>query len=157
VFGGMTMAQGFMTSVDASTAGLEEVGHRDETIIRTLLTPVSTSQPAPNTVEVILENDGQTKLADFDKWDIIVHYYDGGGTYHIGWLPYTEMALGDNEWEVAWIRLNGDSEVFEPGVLNPGEQIMLRAQISPPTGGGTTNMMVIATPSGVTASTYFSP
>ena len=26
VFGGMTMSQGFMTSVDASTAGLSEIG-----------------------------------------------------------------------------------------------------------------------------------
>ena len=56
VFGGMTMSQGFMTSVDASTAGLEEIGNRDESIIRTALTPISTSQPSANTVEIVIEN-----------------------------------------------------------------------------------------------------
>jgi hypothetical protein len=157
VFGGMTMSHGFMTSVDASTSGLSEVGQRDETIIRTVLTPVSASQPAANMVEVILENDGQTKLADFNKWDVIFHYYDGGGNYYIVWLPYTEAALNDNEWEVGWIRLDDQPEIFEPGVLNPGEQIMIRAQLNPPVGIGTTNMVLVSTPSGVTASTYFSP
>jgi len=157
IFGGMTMSQGFMTSVDAGATGLGEIGQRDETIMRTELTPVSTEQPSANTLEVIIENSGQTKLADFDKWDIIVQYYDAVGTYHVKWLPYTEAALDDNEWEVAWIRLDGEAETFEPNVLNPQEQIMIRARISPSVGAGTTNMVIMATPSGVTASTYFSP
>lgn len=157
VFGGMTMSQGFITSVDASTTGLEEVSQRDETVMRTELTPLTTDMPALNTLELTLENTGQTRLSDFEKWDIIVQYYDGTGTYHVQWLPYTEDALGDNEWEVAWIHLGDDSEVFEPGVLNPEEKIMLRSQLNPPAGANTTNMVVTATPGGVTASTYFSP
>lgn len=157
LFGGMTMSQGFMTSVDTSTTGLEEIGQRDETIMRTELTPVSASQPSANTLEIILENSGQTRLADFDKWDVIVQYYDGTGTYHVEWLPYTEATLDDNEWEVAWIRLDGAAEVFEPNVLNPQEEIMIRAQLNPSVGAGTTNMVILGTPSGVTASTYFSP
>ena len=156
-FGGMTMSRGFMTSVDASTTGLEEIGQRDETIMRTELTPVSAGQPSANTLEVVLENSGQTKLADFDKWDIIVQYYDGTGTYHVAWLPRTEAVLGNNQWEVAWIRLNGGAEVFEPNVLNRQEQIMIRAQLNPSVGAATTNMVIVATPSGITASTYFSP
>lgn len=157
VFGGMTMSRGFMTSVDASTTGLEEVGQRDETIMRTELTPMSAAQPSAATLEVILENTGQTKLADFEKWDFIVQYYDGTGAYHAEWLPYAGGTLEDNEWEVAWIRINGGAEVFEPNVLNPQEQIMIRSQLSPAVGANTTNMVIVATHSGVTASTYFSP
>ena len=157
VFGGMTMSQGFITSVDTSTTGLGEVGQRDESIMRTELTPVSTSQPSANTLEVVIENTGQTKLANFSKWDFIVQYYDGTGTYHVEWLPYTTGALGDNEGELAWIKLGGQPEAFEPGVLNPGEQVMVRAQLNPAVGAATTNMVVVSTPSGVTASTYFWP
>jgi hypothetical protein len=157
VFGGMTMSQGFLTSVDTTTVGLEEIGQRDETIMRTELSSVSASQPAADTLEVTLENSGQTKLADFDKWDVIVQYYDSTGTYYSKWLPYTEGTLGDNEWELVWIRLNGAAEIFEPNVLNPEEEIMIRAQLNPSAGAGTTNMVVVATPSGITASTYFSP
>ncbi|MCK4274570.1 MAG: hypothetical protein KAW90_06710, partial [Dehalococcoidales bacterium] len=63
VFGGMTMSQGFMTSVDTSTMGLEKMRQRNETIMRTELTPLSAEQPSADTVEVTLENSGQTKLA----------------------------------------------------------------------------------------------
>ncbi len=156
-FGGMTMSRGFMTSIDTSTAEMEAVSQRNETIMRTEIIPQSATLPAANTLEITVENSGQTRLADFDKWDIIVQYYDGTGTYHITWLPYTEDTLEDNEWEVAWIRYSGAAEVFEPNVLNPKEQMLIRAQLNPAVGAGTTNMAVVATPSGVTASTYFSP
>jgi hypothetical protein len=156
VFGGMTMSRGFMTSVDTTTIGLEEVGQRSETILRTELSPVSTDMPAADTLEVILENTGQVRLADFDKWDFIVHYSDGDGASHVEWLPYAATPT-DNEWNVSWIRLNGASEVFEPNVLNPGERVMLRATLVPAAGAGTTNMIVVVTPNGVSVSTYFSP
>jgi hypothetical protein len=42
-------------------------------------------------------------------------------------------------------------------VLNPAEQIMIGAQLNPPVGAGTTNMVVVATPNGIPASAYFSP
>ena len=157
VFGGMTMSKGFLTSVDASTAGLENISQRDETTMRTGLASVDTSTPSADTLEVVLENSGQVKLANFDKWDIIVQYYDDTGNYDIKWLPYTEGTLGDNEWEVAWIRLeNGNPEIFEPDVLNPEEHIKIRIQLNPSIGVGTTNMVVVATPGGITTSTYFS-
>ena len=156
-FGGMTLSRGFMTSVDSSTAGLETAGQRNENIMRTEITPVNASLPASNTLEITVENSGQTRLSDYDKWDVIVQYYDGDGIYHITWLPFTENTAGDNEWEIGWIRIDGADEVFEPNVLNPKEQMLIRAQLNPAAGAGTTNMAVIATPSGITASTYFSP
>jgi hypothetical protein len=156
IFGGMTMSRGFITSVDASTTGLDEVGQRNEIILRTELSPVSTAMPAADTLEVIMENTGQVRLAEFEKWDFIVHYRDAAGANHVAWLPHADVPAA-NQWGVSWIRLGGAAEVFEPKVLNPGEQIMLRAVLDPVPGPGTTNMVVVATPNGVTASTYFSP
>ncbi len=160
VFGGMTMSQGFMSSIDTSSAGLSEIGQITETVMRTELTPVSTSislVSGPDPLEIVLENTGQTKIADFDKWDIIVQYYDGSGNYYVEWLPYVESGAGTYEWEVGWIRLDGQAEIFEPDVLNPGEQVMIKTWLDPSVGASTTNMVVISTPSGVTSSTYFSP
>jgi hypothetical protein len=155
-FGGMTMSRGFMTSVDTSTTNLDSIGQRNEAIMRTEIIPLDAAVPSGNTLEITVENSGQTRLADFDKWDVIVQYYDGTGTYHIVWLPYTQDTLGDNEWEVAWIHYNGAPEVFEPNVLNPKEQMLIRARLNPTVGAGTTNMAVVSTPNGITASTYFS-
>jgi hypothetical protein len=160
VFGGMTMSNGFMTTLDAGTAGLEEIGNRDNAIMRTELTPVSTNitlVDGSDPLEVVLNNNGQTKIADFEKWDIIVQYFDDSGNYCVEWLPYVEGSSQPYEWDVGWIKMNGKAEVFDPGVLNPGEQIMLKTRLDPSVGLNTTNMIVISTPSGVTCSTYFTP
>jgi hypothetical protein len=105
----------------------------------------------------VLENTGQTKMADFEKWDVIVQYYDGSGAYHVEWLPYSATGGATNKWGVGWIHLDAQPEKFEPNVLNPGEQIMIKTWLDPAVGAGTTNMVVVSTPSGVTSSTYFSP
>jgi hypothetical protein len=160
IFGGMTMSQGFMTSVDASTAGLNEIGQRAETITKTSLTPMDASvvlATGPDPLAIILENTGQTKMANFEKWDFIVQYYDDDGGYHITWLPFSASGGDVNKWGVGWIKLNGQPEQFEPNVLNPGEQIMIETLLDPSVGVDTTNMVVISTPSGITCSTYFSP
>lgn len=154
------MSHGFMTSVDASTAGLQEISDRGDTIMRTELTPVSTNitlAAGADPLEIILENTGQTKMADYAKWDVIIHYFDDTGEYHVKWLPYVKGTSEVYEWDVGWIKMNGGPELYEPNVLNPGEQIMLRTRLDPSVGENTTNMVVISTPSGVTCSTYFAP
>jgi hypothetical protein len=159
IFGGMAMSNGFMTSVDTSASGLQNIGNNVDSIIRTELTPVSTnisSDAGGDPLEIILKNTGQTKMADYDKWDIIVQYYDDSGAYHVQWLPYVHGTNAVYEWDVGWIELNGGPEVFEPGVFNPGEEIMIKTKLFPLVGSNTINMVTISTPSGVTCSTYFS-
>ena len=160
VVGGMTMSQGFLSSVDTTTTGLEDVSVRDEGIMRTNLSTLSASYLPSNKLEVILKNNGQTKLADFEKWDVIVHYYDNGSTYYVKWLPFTEnTTLGDDQWRKRGIYLNAENmtaEVFEPGILNPGEEMVIEAKVNPVVGLATSNMVVTSTPTGVPASINFS-
>ena len=155
IFGGMTMSQGFLSSVDSTTTGLEEISNRGEEIMRTELSTVNTTMPAANRLQVTLDNNGQTKLAEFDKWDVIVQYYDSSGTYYVKWLPYNEGTLGDDEWQKAGIYLDGQAETFEPGILNSGEEIKIEAQLNPAVGAGTTNLVVVSTPNGIPASITF--
>ncbi len=158
VFGGMTMSQGFISSVDTTSTVLEEMGDRGGEIMRTELATLSASCPAPlrDTLTVRLKNDGQTKLADFNKWDVIVQYYDSGGSYYTKWLPYTEGTPGSNEWTVTGIYLDADPEAFEPNILNPGEEIRIEVKLDPGAGNSTTNLVVISTPNGIPASISFS-
>src|SRR3990170_2454837 len=97
VIGGMTMSQGFFTSVDATASGLEQIGNRDEAIMRTDISTLSAVQPSSMFLNLTLRNSGQTKLASFDKWDLIVQYTDIGDVYHVIWLPYASE-VGDNQW-----------------------------------------------------------
>lgn len=154
------MSHGFMTSVDTSANGLQEIGNNVDSLIRTELTPVSSNvsvDSGDDLVEIVLQNSGQTKMADYDKWDVIVQYYDDSGNYHVQWLPYVDGTSAVYEWDVGWIELNGTPAVFDPGVLDPGEQIMIKTRLFPVVGSGTTGMVTISTPNGVTCSTYFSP
>ena len=153
VFGGMTMGKGFLSSVDTSTMGWEDMGERDETIMRTELSLLSaTTFNNGLNVQASLDNSGQTKLASFSKWDVIVQYYDDSGNYYSRWLPYVEGTPGDNEWTVNAIYLNQQAEAFEPNILNPGEEIEVQAKLNPGIGRDTSNLVVISTPNGVATS-----
>ncbi len=156
VFGGMTMSRGFISSVDSTAMALDRMGQRDEKIMRTELTPTYESTASGRTIlNVYLTNSGQTKLTDFSKWDVIIQYYDSAGIYHVTWLPYTAGVLANNQWRNNGIYWNGNPEAFEPDILNPGEEIRIRAQLSPAVGTPTTNLVVVSTPNGVPASTAF--
>lgn len=158
VLGGMTLSQGFLSTMDSSSVGLEEMSERAEEIMRTELTPLKAELPSADKVEVTLRNSGQTKLSTFASWDNIVQYHDSGGTYHVEWLPYIEGTPGNNTWTDKGIYLDaelGTPEAFEPGILNPGEELIIEAKLDPPVGTATTNLVVIVTHNGIPASISF--
>jgi len=88
---------------------------------------------------------------------VIVQYYRGGN-YYVLRAPYTsDYPPGANQWSIEWIRVTetGTDEVYEPGILNPGEQMRIRVSVSPSVGSGTTNQITVATPNGVATSVIF--
>lgn len=157
VLGGMTMSQGISTSADTTALSIEEISVREGEIMRTEVDTLRAAYLSwADLLQVTVDNSGQTKLASFSKWDLIVHYYGGDGTYYTEWLPYTEEALGDNEWQKARICLNGQPEFFEPDIMNPEEELVILAKLSPLPGDATTGEITIATPNGVFDSISFS-
>ncbi len=158
VVGGMTMSRGFLSSMDNTSANIDAISQRNEEIMRTNISVLSADQTDPNMFEVSLRNTGQTKLADFGKWDIIVHHSDFSGNYSVTWVPYTGSTPGINQWTVKGIyrdALQQTPEVFEPGILNPDEEMIIQGKLDPPVGPGTTNWVLITTPNGVTISKTF--
>jgi len=108
---------------------------------------------------VSLRNSGQVKLASFDNWDVIVQYIGQDGSYYITWLPYTDGTPSNNQWTVDGIYLSSENltaEVFEPGILNPGEEMVIEARLDPRVRNNTAGDVAISTPNGVSESTSFS-
>ena len=152
VFGGMTMAQGFLSSTDSTALSMEDITVTKGEIMRTEVSLVDGRQIGAGLVEVTLGNTGQMKLASFNKWDVIIQYYDVDHTCYTKWLRYTEGTPSDNEWRKIGIYLDAGgetAEVFEPGILNPGEEMKIEAMLDPPPRNGTTVDTVISTPNGV--------
>ncbi|OGO32400.1 MAG: hypothetical protein A2Z29_02315 [Chloroflexi bacterium RBG_16_56_11] len=157
VVGGMTLSQGIITSADVTSLSIEQISLREGEMTRTHLEAVRATHLAwSDLLRVTVRNTGQTRLAGFDKWDFIVHYFDAGSVSRTEWLPYTTGALGDNEWQKARIGLNGPVDFFEPDILNPQEELVALAGLNPSPGTGWPGNITIVTPNGVFDSIDFS-
>ena len=157
VVGGMTLSQGILTSADATAFSVEGISVREGEMTRTELDAVRAAHLHwADQLRVTVENSGQTKLASFNKWDLIANYFDSGGTYHSEWLPYTDEEPEDNEWQKAKLCLNGQTEFFEPEIMNPEEEMIILAKLNPLPGDATTGNITIATPNGIYDSISFS-
>ena len=119
------------------------------------------TQSSGSIIRVKLRNSGQTKLAEFDRWDVVVEYYTmpNDSDYTVLWLPYTATTLQDLQWTVGGIYLSADAlttEAFEPGILNPGEEMIVNIRVVPPVPVDSTNRVTISTYNGISVSSGFS-
>ena len=152
VFGVMTMAQGFLTSTDSAALSMEDITVTKGDIMRTEISLSDARRIGADLLEITLGNTGQMKLASFNKWDVIVQYYDADHTYYTKWLRYTTETPGNNEWHQTGIYLDAadnTTEVFELGILNPEEQMIMEAKLNPPPRDGTDVDAIVSTPNGV--------
>jgi hypothetical protein len=156
VVGGLVLSQGILTSTDTTALGMQEVSKRDGDIMSTGLTGISVSRPASNTLQPTIRNSGQTKLANFGKWDFIVQYFDSTDNLYVNWLPYTTGVLGNNQWQESGIYLNGAAESFDPNILNPEEDIILDSRLNPVIGYRAARLTVAAT-NGITTTLVCGP
>ncbi|MEX2247421.1 MAG: hypothetical protein WEC75_12135 [Dehalococcoidia bacterium] len=119
---------------------------------RTGLTVTATSIDGSGAnVTVTVRNDGQTPLADFGAMDVLVQYFSESGTRYDKWLPYTSGGLTADTWTAGTFT----DDVFEPGILNPGEGVEVLLRVNPVVGAGTTNRAVVGSERGVTVQTLF--
>jgi len=140
LFGALTIAHGYLSSQYVISGSwwemMERLGERARTSISLGATSATTT-----TVTAILTNDGDTKLADFGQWDVILQYDGTDDQEHIEWCHY---ASGPG---CQWTK--NISEVFEPEILNPDEEMEIT--IVPTTEITPTGRVeaTIATPNGI--------
>ena len=158
VVGGMTLTQGYISSADTARAGVADMNLIGGDSTRTGIGSLSASNPDSDAVEVFVENTGQTKLASFEKWDIIVHYTAADGIY-VKRLDYTTGGLSPDEWQKTAIYLQRTpteiAEAYEPDILNPGEILEIDALLEPEPEVETTVEVTVCTPNGVYGTTSF--
>lgn len=157
LFAGLNIFQETLDAQNDLSTTWQEMEDLSGDRARTELTPISSTVKSNGSiVEVVLKNNGSTKLADFDRWDLFLQYYTDSATYETDWYPYVTTFPGSNQWTNAGIYIDANTaqpEVYEPGILNPGEEIVLQLQIMPSIGMTTTNMLTVSTEYGIQAST----
>ena len=143
------MTTSSFTSIDTMCDSWKEQEAQMTDRSHTSITAVSSNTTADGSqVKITVRNGGNTSMANFDCWDVIVRYGEGD----VQWLPYSPAAPG---WTVSSFSHEGGPEVFDPNILNPGEEMTVLLQLSPPVGQDYTNLATMATPNGVTTSISF--
>ncbi len=154
--GAALAAQGSFKSVGLLTEAWQQMETRTEQIGRTKLEIIDDTQDGA-VIDITLRNDGQKTLMEFSTWDVIVEYYSPAGTYYQKRLPHTGDAdPGNNQWTERGIYVNAgalEAEMFQPGILDPDEEMVIRLKLSPPPSTPMNGTVIIGTFNGVTAST----
>ncbi|MHC1567416.1 MAG: hypothetical protein ACXQT5_03510 [Candidatus Syntropharchaeia archaeon] len=106
-------------------------------------------------INVTVNNTGHTKIREFSKMDVIIHYYTlPTGTMKIVWISYTDETPNDNEWTVTEI----SPDKINPGIFDPGERMTIWIKLSseyPVDPESVNNWLQITAPNGVSTSGYF--
>ena len=120
--------------------------------------PMELSVSATSTVQITIVNDGKVALGRFADWDVIVEVQTDPGL-GISYLSYaTSSSPATGEWTKKGIYLNAASstpEIVDPGVFNPGEEMVVLANPSPSVTANTYDRAIFSTPNGVTLKTIF--
>ena len=112
------------------------------------------------TVEFSVRNDGQTSLRGWELWDLFITYQDSPGSgLQVKRPTYTSEATpAAGEWTVQGIYETAatlDPEFHEPGIVNPSEEIILIASVSPVIAAGTSNAITLAVANGTVVEDTF--
>jgi len=159
LFATLTIFSGYLNAQDTLRVSWQEMQTRLSDQLHTDLSPVgAVTRSSGAVIELTFRNDGDTRLTDFQDWDVIVEYYTPPGDFEVGWYSFLDGEPAAGEWSVVGLYQDAaaaESEVFEPGILNPGEEMVVRIRVLPPVGPNGTNMALISANNGVSASIQF--
>ena len=154
----LSWSQASVSSVDSGAQSLKDMAEATQEASRTDFEVIGANNTAPF-VSVYVHNCGKVHLGDFPKWDVLIEYYDGNSTYNIVSLGYTREAdPSDEEWTVSTIFSDtsmDSGEVFDPGILDPGEVMLAKLKLNPAPGPATINRLTLSSPNGVVTSAQF--
>ena len=160
--GTLTLAASSCSAVDLVSGSWQGMAEDTGQMARTRISSEAREIGAQGVnARVTLKNTGAISVADFSRWDVIIQYYgqkmQGTKPYFIKRLSFTEGAPGDDEWRVEGIFEDAQTskpEVFQPGILDPGEEIKIHMKLKSMIGAQTTNWTTIATSNGVPVSAF---
>ena len=109
-------------------------------------------------VEATVRNDGQTPLRGFSRWDLLMTYESATGRQiqRFAYTPSSTPATG--EWTVEGIYKDAAAsteETFQPGIVNTGEELIIKAALSPAILSPSDNSLVLAVENGVALTVAF--
>jgi hypothetical protein len=147
----VSMTVSLFTSTVNITDSWRKIEERSELVRRTSIVASPPVSYNGGVVVLTVANNGETNLANFDNWDVIVEYRSGQTNY----LSYTSNPVpAANEWTIEGIYLSTNTsmpEVFDIGILNGWETAKIILGLAQEIGGGESVRFTVSTDIGVTS------
>lgn len=161
ILGAITaFAEGSLKPQGTLTDSFKEMEQRAGDAARSEMSSVSTAVTLSGArLDWRTRNSGQAKLRDFSKWDLVARYHGAVSTQlQVQRLTYTTSnppAAG--QWTVTTIFAGAGAggEIYEPDIVNPGEEFNVRVTFSPVIGSPTSNSVTVAAENGVSVTAAF--
>ncbi|AKG54239.1 hypothetical protein DGWBC_1612 [Dehalogenimonas sp. WBC-2] len=100
-------------------------------------------------IQISVANIGQRDMTDLTQWDVMLQRQDGGIT-RLSLSPAPDP--GANQWAIEHIYIpNGTLEIFDPGILNPDEYMIILINAGMAPGNGEVFKITVATSNGITS------
>ena len=116
--------------------------------------PGSLSVQTVPKIRITLTNEGDIAVGRFGDWDVIFEIQQSPGLAITRLAHTTSSFPASNEWTVQGIYLDATAltgEIVDPGILNPGEEMIVLANPNPPFGGDRYGRVIFVTSNGATA------
>ena len=145
----ITMTASSIRSTNKLADSIKQMEAHTLEIRRTDISAVPPGSYTGGAIDITIVNEGQISLSTFSNWDVIVQFQNGSVAY----LPYSETnPPGVNQWAVAGIyRSGGLPEVFDVGILDPGEQMTLSIIVNPELNDDEACRVTVSTHNGIQA------
>jgi len=120
--------------------------------------PFGLEVTASSTAQVTLSNDGEEPLAMFEDWDLIFEIQESPGI-DVLYLTYSSTTPpATSTWAIEGLYLDAASstaEIIEPGVFNPGEEMVIIAKPSQAIVANTYDRITFVTDNGTVTKVTF--
>jgi hypothetical protein len=147
----VTMMMNSFSSATILSDSWKEMEQQAEDIRRTDIAAMPPDSYTGGNINLLVSNEGQTKLTDFNQWDVIARYETGV----IAYINYTDNTSPEsNQWTVEGIYQSDNvsvPEVFDTNILNPGETAKLTVNLDPEIAENEYGLITVSAPNGVTS------
>ena len=148
-----------VNSQDKITLSVKAMRNKTGVISRTIITSLGTSVITDSRLDFTVKNSGQSQIREVTDWDVIVWYEGTASGLQIDWLTYTTSPTPSaGEWTLSGIYEDAgtlDPEVYQPGIVNPGEEFIIRAELGPAVATSSSNTVTVGVEHGVTVTAVF--
>lgn len=135
---------------------------RDTTgdISRTAVASLGASLTSNSRLDFTIQNSGQSQFRQVSDWDVVVWYHGATGAgLEIDRLTYTTSPTPSaGEWTLTGIYEDAGTsnpEVYQPGIVNPSEEFVIRAELGPAVASSSSNTVTLAVEQGVAITEVF--